>query len=69
MNINLAENLSQKANEMPAFTFMPYSSAGREALEPVATAAVGTGYPTNFLTQNPLNAKNLIFSASVFETS
>lgn len=69
VNINVSNNLSAAVNEMPAFTFMPYSSAGREALEPVATAAVGTGYPTNFLTQNPYNAKNLIFSASVFETS
>jgi hypothetical protein len=68
VNINLAENLAKEAYEMPAFTFMPYSSEGRTALEPVATAAVGTGYPTNFLTQNPYNAKNLIFSASVFET-
>ena len=68
VNINLAENLAKESYEMPAFTFMPYSSQGMKELEPVASAALGTGYPTNFLTQNPYNAKNLIFSASVFET-
>jgi len=68
VNITLAENLAKESYEMPAFTFMPYSSQGMKELEPVASAALGTGYPTNFLTQNPYNAKNLIFSASVFET-
>ena len=69
VNINLAENISKKANEMRPFVFMPYSSAGRKELEPVAAAAVGTGYPTNFMTQNPYNLTNLVFSASVFESA
>lgn len=68
VNINLAENISKKANEMRPFVFMPYSSEGRTALEPVTTAAVGTGYPTNFMTQNPYNLDNLVFSAATFES-
>lgn len=68
VNINLAENISQKAQQMRPFVFAPYSSKGRTALEPVTTAAVGTGYPTNFMTQNPYNLDNLVFSAATFES-
>jgi len=68
VNINLAENISKKANEMRPFVFAPYSSKDKKVLEPVATAAVGTGYPTNFMTQNPYNLDNLVFSAATFES-
>ena len=68
VNINLAESVARKAENLRPFVFMPYSSEGRKALEPVATAAVGTGYPTNFMTQNPYNLDNLVFSAATFES-
>jgi len=69
VNTQIASSVAQPTEPDFSFAFVPYSSKGREALPPVATAAVGTGYPTNFMTQNPYNITNLTFSISTFETA
>ena len=69
INQEVASSISQPTEAPPAFTFVPYSSAKAESPPPVATAAVGTGYPTSFATQNPYNITNLLNAAGTFETA